>query len=238
MSSRQEEKERRRKERLAAEQAAEAAAARKRRMGYLVGGVLVGAAIAAVVIAVAAGGGGSSSSSKKPSASQTKLDTAAKQAAAAAGCSLDTFPSEGRQHTEGKVAYKTNPPTSGNHNPVPASDGIYDPGGTPQVGKLVHALEHGRIEIQYHPGLPAAQVAQLQTLMKEPVTSTPVGSQSAGFAQLLYQNTTGMPYAVAVTAWTHRLACPQFKGAATLAAIRAFRAAYILKAPEFIPTPE
>jgi Protein of unknown function (DUF3105) len=238
MSSRQEEKERRRRERLAAEQAAEAAAARKRRMGYLVGGVLVGAAIAAVVIAVAAGGGGKSSSSKKPSASQAKLDTAAKTAAAAAGCTVETFPSEGRQHTEGKVAYKTNPPTSGNHNPVPASDGIYDPGGTPQVEKLVHALEHGRIEIQYHPGLPAAQVAQLQTVMKEPVTSTPVGSQSAGFAQLLYQNTTGMPYAVAATAWTHRLACPQFKGAATLAALRAFRAAYILKGPEFLPVPE
>jgi hypothetical protein len=237
MSSRQEEKERRRKERLAAEQASEAAAARKRRMGYLVGGVLAGAAIAAIVIAVAAGGG-SSKSASKPSASQTKLDTAAKQAAAAAGCTVETFPSEGRQHTDSTVAYKTNPPTSGNHNPTPASDGIYDPGGTPAVGKLVHALEHGRIEIQYHPGLPPAQVAQLQTLMKEPVTATPAGSQSAGFAQLLYQNTTGMPYAVAATAWTHRLACPTFKGAATLNALRAFRAAYILKAPEFIPVPE
>ena len=237
MSSRQEEKERRRRERLAAEQAAETAAARKRRMGYLVGGVLVGAAIAAVVIAVAAGGGGKSSP-KKASASQAKLEAAAKQAATAAGCTLETFPSEGREHTEAKVAYKTNPPTSGNHNPVPASDGIYDPGGTPPVGKLVHALEHGRVEIQYHPGLPAAQVAQLQALMKEPVTATPAGSQSPGFAQLLYQNTTGMPYAVAATAWTHRLACPQFKGAASLAALRAFRAAYILKGPEFIPVPE
>jgi hypothetical protein len=232
MSSRQEEKERRRKERLAAEEAAAAAAARKRRVGYLVGGVLAGAAIAAVVIAVAAGGGGGKSSSK-PSASQTKLDTAAKLAAAAAGCTVGTFPSEGRQHTESKVVYKTNPPTSGNHNPVPASDGIYDPGGTPPIGKLVHALEHGRIEYQYHPGLPAAQVAQLQTLMKEPVSGQP-----GGFAQLLYQNTTGMPYAVAATAWTHRLACPTFKGAATLAAMRAFRSAYLLKGPEFIPVPE
>jgi hypothetical protein len=206
-------------------------------MGYLVGGVLVGAAIAAVVIAVAAGGGGKSSP-KKASASQAKLEATAKQAAAAAGCTVETFPSEGREHTEAKVVYKTNPPTSGNHNPVPASDGIYDAGGTPVVGKLVHALEHGRVEIQYHPGLPAAQVAQLQTLMKEPVTATQVGSQSPGFAQLLYQNTTGMPYAVAATAWTHRLACPQFKGAPTLAALRAFRAAYILKGPEFIPVPE
>jgi hypothetical protein len=233
MSSRQEEKERRRKERLAAEEAAAAGAARKRRMGYLVGGVLAGAAVAAVVIAVAAGGGGGGKSPSKPSASQTKLDTAAKQAAAAAGCTVDTFPNEGRQHTESKVVYKTNPPTSGNHNPVPASDGIYDPGGTPPIGKLVHALEHGRIEYQYHPWLPAAQITQLQALMKEPV-----GGQPGGFAQLLYQNTTGMPYAVAATAWTHRIACPTFKGAATLAALRAFRSAYLLKGPEFIPVPE
>jgi hypothetical protein len=232
MSSRQEEKERRRRERLAAEQEAAAAAARKRRVGYAVGGVLVGAAIAAVVIALAAGGG-SSKSASKPSVSQQKLDAAVKTAAAAAGCTLDTFPSEGRQHTDTKVTYKTNPPTSGNHNPVPASDGIYDPGGTPQVEKLVHALEHGRIQYQYHPGLPAAQVQQLQTLMKDPI-----GGQPGGFAQLLYQNTTGMPYAVAATAWTHRLACPQFKGAATLAALRAFRSAYLLKGPEFIPVPE
>ena len=47
-----------------------------------------------------------------------------------------------------------------------------------------------------------------------------------------------IPYAVAATAWTHRLACPTFKGAATLAAMRAFRSAYLLKAPEFIPVPE
>ncbi len=237
MSSRQEEKERRRKERLAAEQASAESAARKRRVGFLVGGLLVGAALAAVVIAVAAGGG-SSKSTKKPSVSQQKLDTALKSAAAAAGCTAGTFASEGRTHTEGKVIYKTNPPTSGNHNPVPASDGIYDAGGTPPVGKLVHALEHGRIQYQYHPGLPAAQVAQLQSLMKEPVAATPAGSQPAGFGQMLYQNTTGMPYAVAATAWTHRIACPTFKGAATLAALRAFRSAYILKAPEFFPVPE
>jgi len=237
MSSRQQEKERRRQERLAAEQEAEAAAARKRRMGYVVGGVLTGAAIAAVAIAVAAGGGGTKTSSK-PTASQQKLDAALQTKATAAGCSAQTFPSEGRQHTEGKVIYKTNPPTSGNHNPVPASDGVYDPGGTPPIGKLVHALEHGRVEYQYKPGTPTAVVTQLQTLMKDPVLNQPGGTQPGGYLQLLFQNPTGMPYAVAATAWTHSITCPTFKAAATLDALRAFRAAYINKAPEFIPVPE
>jgi hypothetical protein len=236
MSSRQEEKERRRKERLAAEQAAEAAAARKRRIGYLVGGVLSGAAIAAIVIAVAAGGG--SKSASKPSASQTKLNAALQTKATAAGCAARTFPSEGRQHTDGKVVYKTNPPTSGNHNPIPASDGIYDPGGTPQIEKLVHPLEHGRIEYQYHPGTSKAVVTQLTSLMKEQVPNQPGGTQPGGYLQLLFQNPTGMPSAVAATAWTHSITCPTFKGAVTLDALRAFRAAYINKGPEFIPVPE
>jgi uncharacterized protein DUF3105 len=238
MSSRQEEKERRRRERLAAEQEAAAAAARKRRMGYLVGGVLAGAAVAAVAIAVAAGGGSSSKSSSKPSASQAKLDAAVQTRAAAAGCTAKTFPSEGRTHTEGKVVYKTNPPTSGNHFPIPPSDGIYDPGGTPGVTHLVHALEHGRIEYQYHPGTSKAVVAQLTTLMREPVANQPGGTQPGGYLQLLFENPTGMPYAVAATAWTHSITCPTFKGAATLDALRAFRAAYINKGPEFIPVPE
>jgi len=236
MSSRQEEKERRRRERLEAEQAAAAAAARKRRTGLLVGGGLAGAAIAAIVIAVAASGGGKTS--HKASASQAKLDAALQTNAAAAGCAARTFPSEGRQHTEGKVVYKTNPPTSGNHFPTPPSDGVYDPGGTPPITHLVHALEHGRVEYQYHPGISPAVVAQLTTLMKEPVTGQPGGTQPGGYLQLLFQNPTGMPYAVAATAWTHSLTCPTFKGAATLDALRAFRAAYVNKGPEFIPVPE
>jgi hypothetical protein len=229
MSSRQEEKERRRQERLAAEQEAAAHDARRRRIGLLVGGLLALAAVVAVVIALTAGGGGKS----KPKPVPAKVDAALQSKAQAAGCTVQTFPSEGRQHVESKVTYKTNPPTSGNHNPTPASDGIYDPGGTPPIGKLVHALEHGRVEYQYRKGTPSAVVTQLQTLMKEPVNG-----QGAGFVQLLFQNTTGMPSQVAASAWTHLISCPTFKGAATLDALRAFRSAYLLKGPEFIPSPE
>ena len=34
------------------------------------------------------------------------------RAAAAAGCSVAAFPTEGRTHTTGRVRYRTNPPTS------------------------------------------------------------------------------------------------------------------------------
>jgi hypothetical protein len=230
MSSRQEEKERRRQERLAAEKAAADSAARKRRIGFATAGVLATAAVAAIVVAVTAGGGGSKSkTSSTPAPSPAALQAKAK----AAGCTVSTFPSEGRNHTTGKVTYKTNPPTSGDHYPTPASDGIYDPGSTPEIGKLVHALEHGRIQYQYKPGTPPAVVAQLQTLMKDPINGEP-----GGFVQMLFENKTGMPYQVAATAWTHMIACPTFKGAATLDALRAFRAAYILAAPEKIAAPE
>ena len=88
--------------------------------------------------------------------------------------------------------YKQNPPTSGNHFPQWYEDGIYAPGDTPELGKLVHTLEHGRIDIQYKPGTPAATVAQLETLYNE---------MDGGHHLLLFENTTGMKAAVAATAW-------------------------------------
>lgn len=227
MSSRQEEKERRRQERLAAESAAAAAEKRRRRLGMVAGGVLGVAAVAAIVVAVTAGGG-KTKSTKMPGSG------ALQSKARAAGCTVRTFPSEGRTHTTDKVVYKTNPPTSGNHNPTFASDGIYDPGGTPIVGKLVHALEHGRIEYQYKKGTPAAVRAQLEALIKKPG----INDRPGGYNQLLYENTTDMPYEVAATAWTHMIACPKFNGTKTIDALSAFRDQYTDQAPEVIQQPE
>ena len=75
----------------------------------------------------------------------------------------------------------------------------------PPLGMLVHALEHGRVEIQYRTGTPAQRQKQLETLLAEPIAGQPVG-----FDQLVFENDTGMPYAIAATAWQHRLACPTF----------------------------
>ena len=233
MSSRQKEKERRRQERLERERAAKAAAQRKRRMGVVAGGGLAIAAIAAIAVAALAGGGKGSSLAKPegglsipdasiPAARGLSLAAAAK----AAGCTARTFPSEGRTHVLTPVTYKTNPPTSGNHNPTPAHDGIYDPGNTPAKENLVHALEHGRIEIQYRPGTSRRTIGQLQSLVKE--------IQDQGDPRLLlFQNETAMPYPIAATAWTHMLSCPAMNQQ-VFDAIRAFIKRYDLQAPETV----
>lgn len=234
MSSRQEEKERRRQERLEREQAEARAAALRRRLQLVVGGVLAVAAVAAVAVALTSGGGdgggGDGESTSKganvpiPARKERDLDRAAK----AAGCVLQNPRIEGDTHTGDKVDYKSNPPTSGNHNPAPADDGIYDPGNTPAKENYVHTLEHGRIEIQYKPGTPKRRIDQLETLFNEKVNGTP------GYHSVLFENNTAMPYAVAATSWGHLLGCKTFTDA-SFDAIRAFRETYVDKAPEFVP---
>jgi hypothetical protein len=141
---------------------------------------------------------------------------------------LRTEPIEGRTHLTKNFTerdYKTNPPTSGNHNPVWYQDGIYSPGTTPRLGMLVHPLEHGRIEIQYKPGTPAHTERQLESLYDQ---------LDGGYHMLLFQNTTRMPYAVAATAWGHLLGCPTMNDR-VFDALRTFRSAYIDKGPEIVP---
>jgi hypothetical protein len=219
MSSRAEEKERRREERVARKQEAKRAASRKRTL-QIGGGVVLGIAVIAVLAIVVFAGGGS----KDSSVDTTKLAADAK----AAGCTFQSFPSEGRTHTASTVNYKTNPPTSGNHNPTPAQDGFYRAGNTPPKENFVHSLEHGRIEFQYKPGAPAAQVTMLRRLAEEPLNG------SAGYHVLFFENNTKMPSEFAATAWTKSISCPQMS-TQSVDAMREFRKSYTDKAPEFIP---
>ena len=135
---------------------------------------------------------------------------------------------EGAQHENKDFKasdYKTNPPTSGNHFPEWYDDGVYAPGTTPKLGMLVHTLEHGRIDVQYKPGTSAQDVAKLEALLAE---------QNQGYHMFLFENTTNMNAAVAATAWTHSLTCPEFNDK-IYDAIRAFRARFIDKGPEAVP---
>jgi hypothetical protein len=237
VASRQEEKERRRAERARREAAARRAADRRRRVQLVFGALLGIALVAGIVVAVgtlAGGNGGGESSAKSPptDSSLPKLpvqrtgDLAA--AAKAAGCTVQNPPLEGAGHSAKDFRasdYKTNPPTSGAHNPDWYQDGTYAPGDLPRLGMIVHPLEHGRIEVQYRPGSSAATVRQLEAFMAE---------QSDGYHMLLFQNTTGMRYEVAATAWTHLLGCPAMN-ARVFDALRAFRARYIDKGPETVP---
>jgi hypothetical protein len=218
MASRQEEKERRRRERLASEQAATKAAGRKRTLQYAGGGILVVAVIAVIAVVALAGGG-----------SSDKVDTSTlAKNATAAGCTFKSYPSEGRNHTTGKVTYKTNPPTSGNHNPTPAQDGIYAPGNEPAPENYVHSLEHGRIEFEYKPGTSSADVKKLQDLALEKLNG------SAGYHVLMFQNNTNMPTQFGLAAWTKSLTCDKLTPQ-SIDVMRQFRKAYTDKGPEFIP---
>jgi hypothetical protein len=233
MASRQDEKDRRRRERLEREQAEQRAAARQSRMRLVFGGIaaLVVAAVVVVVVLVAGGGGGddgkgtsASTEVAIPAQKVTDLDAAAK----AAGCTVLHAKYEGAGHDDKDFKpsdYKTNPPTSGAHNPVWYQDGVYAPGSTPKLGMLVHPLEHGRIEVQYKPGTPQRTVSQLETLLAQ---------SDSGYHMLLFQNTTGMTAQVAATAWTQSLTCPQMNDG-VFDAIRAFRTRYIDKGPEIVP---
>jgi hypothetical protein len=150
------------------------------------------------------------------------------QAAKLAGCTVTTAPDEGAEHVTREVTaadYGTNPPTSGMHNPEWASDEIYQPGNTPDLGTLVHTLEHGRIDIQYRPGTDATTISLLAQLYKQ---------LDNGYHLLLFENSTDMPFAVAATAWDHLLGCPKINDR-VFDAIRAFTATYIDKGPETVP---
>jgi hypothetical protein len=230
MSSRQEEKERRRREREEREAAERASAARRKRMqlvlGVVLALVLVGGGGTALVLALS--GGGSETEAEAPAGSANippKQEGDLKKAAAAAGCKLVDAPNEGAGHEDKDFKpsdYKQNPPTSGAHFPEWYEDGIYGPGDTPELGKLVHTLEHGRIDIQYKPGTPASTVPKLETLYNE---------MDGGYHLLLFQNETKMPFAVAATAWDHQLGCPTMNDK-VFDAIRAFREEFIDKGPE------
>ena len=218
MASRKEEKERLRQQRLAAERAAQSGGRRRLIAGYVVAGVLTLAVVAGLVAVIASGGSGGgtdacSNAHIKNSAGSTKgLEPDCRQgtppppikfadlkvSAQQAGCELKLdLPNEGNTHVPNStpVHYGTVLPTSGNHNPVPIDDGAYKTPISPNpqtpgmnIRDMVHAMEHGRIEIHYKPTLPEAQ----QLALKGVFDADPDG--------MLLIPDPAMPYDVAVTA--------------------------------------
>jgi uncharacterized protein DUF3105 len=229
MASRKEEKERRRQERLAAEREAAEQAKRRRTYGIFAGGVLVVATLVVITVVVAAGGGGGDGGSK--GGNEAGLPAAIEpppekirdlnEAAKAAKCKLANPPIAGREHTTKPVKYATNPPTSGNHNPIPTPDGAY--GKAPGITHLVHSLEHGRVEYEFLPSTPKRRIAQLRGLF-----------DADPYHTILTPNPTKMPYQAAVVAWGHLAGCKRVNDQ-TFDVFRAFKARYVDKGPEFVP---
>ncbi len=222
MSSRQEEKERRRQEREERERAA-AVKAKRSRLLQMIGGLVVACAIVVgVVLALSKGGDDGAA------ADTGSLSAAAKKA----DCVYRSFPEEGRDHVDGKLTaadFKSNPATSGAHNPTPAQDGEYSAGNEPEIANWVHTLEHGRILFQYRPGVDASVVDQLEALFKEDVN----GSGGA-YHSVLMRNNSKMPFQVAAVSWRHYLGCEKISPEA-IEAMRLFRRERVDKAPEIIP---
>jgi hypothetical protein len=248
MSSRREEKERLRAQRLAAERAAASSGQRRVYLGYAVAGILTLAVVAGLVAVIASGGSDNPATNAcdeahiqntgsfsgldpdcrkgtpPPTLQYGDLDVSAQKA----NCQLKlNLADEGNTHVPDStpVKYGTVPPTSGNHNPVPISDGAYktpvtaDTNKKPNIRNEVHAMEHGRVEIHYKPSLPEDQ----QLALKGVFDADPDGI-------LLYPDP-DMPYDVAVTAWTNEVVCPNYNPL-VLDVVRNFRDTYRGNGPE------
>jgi hypothetical protein len=152
------------------------------------------------------------------------IDPAVKKAAAAAGCTVRGFASEGRQHVEPDAApdYGTQPPTSGNHYVSPAKFGVYDEPVPDMIA--VHSLEHGANIIYVGKDVPAAARAAIGRLW---AASPPFMIVNPGRSKDFPAK------GVVVTSWQRWLVCKPFKES-DVAAIKAFRDTYRGTGPEAI----
>jgi len=228
MASRKEERERLRQVRLEKEREQQQSQKRRLYLGYGIAGVLVLAIVAGIVV-VATGGSGPGGNAHisqasgstndvstddregvgPPAAQVTNLERAAEQA----GCDLRLrLRNEGATHVPSgtEVEYRTSPPNSGNHvePPFQQADGAYSE--TPGQENVIHSLEHGRMAIEYDPSLPEQDQLELK------------GLYDTMYGAALFFPNDEMDYQVAAVTWTNILGCEEYRGRATLDAIRAF----------------
>lgn len=245
MASRREEKERLRQLREEAEKREASEQRRKLLLGYGVAGLLAAAVIAGIVLVViGSGGGGASGNSHLVSTgvglgtttqdlelderegTRTKAGPMAEadkltQAARAAKCVLENPPEEGNTHllpSQNTPKYKSDPPTSGNHDPVPLANAVYS-SPIPTFRNALHTLEHGRVAIAYQPDLPEAEQLVLKGVVDE------------DFRDVIMFPWERMKWEVAAVAWGHYLGCESYN-AKVPDAIRAFRDTYRGQGPE------
>lgn len=238
VADRREQKEALRAKRVERERAEAAGKRRRRLVVYVVAGVVaLGAAGGAAALTLGGGDDGPATAEAGglpdgdvPARKETNLQAAVK----AAGCTLTRARAKGDgQHVEGTVNYDSRPPHSGPHNIVPAEDGAYAE--APKKENVVHALEHGRIVVQFEPEASDEVKGALKALFDE----DPVHL-------LLVPDSSGMKFAVAATAWTDEdasgpepsygrlLGCPKVSPP-MYDAIRAFRDSFRDRGPEYVP---
>jgi hypothetical protein len=124
------------------------------------------------------------------------------QIAMRAGCRLDEF----------HDGMDTNPPVTGRFRErARAADGSYVGKPQPSPEATIHALFHGRVLLQYRPGLARRDQGALDRFARADPDRV-----------LLFENRTAMPAAVAATAYLSVMTCPRVDRPA-LAALAAFR---------------
>ena len=111
------------------------------------------------------------------------------------GCTFDTRADPGRAHVP-QATYTIDPPSGGDHDPVPSPAGFYDVTDVPTAGHLVHSLEHGFVVVWYRPGATAA------------ATVDGLRDLARGHRWVIVAPRPSMPTALAATAWHRRLLCP------------------------------
>lgn len=108
---------------------------------------------------------------------------------------VQSFSGLARNHVQGNVSYRQTPPVGGPHSPVWLNCGIYT---SPVPNEnAVHSMEHGAVWITYRPGLPSAQVTELQNLIR----SEPQAKRS----YLILSPYPGLPAPVVASAWGKQL---------------------------------
>ena len=124
-----------------------------------------------------------------------------------------TIPDEGRWHLDPgeKWDYRSNPPTSGPHDPVPVRPGFYQAPQPPE--RLVHSLEHGNIVIYYdHPP------AGVFSILKEWA-----GRYRGKWDGVIVTPLPGLGEGVILTAWRKMLRLEPFDEPQAAAFIETFR---------------
>jgi hypothetical protein len=134
----------------------------------------------------------------------------AKEALAAAGCTRETLPSQGRRHVNELPAnfeYNSTPATSGPHQGQPLAPAIWNVYDQPvPQEKLVHNLEHGGVVVQYGAEVPQAIVEEILAWYRE----DPNGLVVAPLPPELAEQEPRLANRIALTAWTQLQTCQRF----------------------------
>jgi hypothetical protein len=114
--------------------------------------------------------------------------------------------------TEFRDGMDTNPAVTGRFvERISAADGSYAGKRPPSLLATTHALFHGRVLLQYRPGIPDTEVDTLDRFVRRDTDRV-----------LLFENQTGMSARVAATAYLSVMTCPGVNRR-TLQALAAFR---------------